>query len=137
MPVLVQICIVIATLALVFMTVASFVVLLRLNVVAQQLTNALHAWILQADELARESRGLLNEIRGLIPPTREAWTRLSRLGARIEGLSNVVLDELEGPVLTTVALLRSLQTGTSRFVELLMGRVMRDRTPRNGANQDE
>ncbi len=137
MPALVQICIVIATLALVVMTVLLVAVLLQLRVATVQLTKTLHIGILQAEQLAQDCQVLLDEVRALAGPALEVWERMRILGARIEGVSTAVVDELESPLLSSVAVLRGLKTGARRFVELLMGRVMGSRTMKNGVSKHE
>lgn len=137
MPVLVQICIVIATLALVVTTVTALLILSRLVQVAGQLTSALHVAIAQTEQLANETRELLSAVHEMAGPAREAWTRLGVLGARVEGLSTAIVDELEGPVLTSVALARGVRMGTKRFVELLLGRLMRSSSSKNGVDEHE
>ena len=79
----------------------------------------------------------ITQVRGVVGARWKQRESLRTLGLRVETLSTAVVDELEGPLVSSVALMRGLRTGAGRLVELLVARVKRSRTPRNGVDRDE
>ena len=136
MPALVQVCIVIVTLAMVVMTATMLLILVRLVRAAGELTRALETAIAKTEQLANETRELLAAVRELGGPMRDVWVRFHQLGKRAAVLSTAVLDELEGPVLTSVALMHGVRTGTMRFMELFARRMVGSISSKNGDTSD-
>lgn len=137
MPALVQICIVIATMALVIMTATSLIVLRRLANEAGRMTLLVHSALVQIEAIAQETREALAAIREVTAPSRVVWQRMQRLGERAVDLSSAVLDEIEEPVVTTVALMRGLKAGTTRLLETLMLRLTPGSSSKNGERDHE
>jgi hypothetical protein len=119
------------------MTTTVLLILVRLVRAAGELTKALETAIAKTEQLANETRELLTAVRELGGPMRDVCVRFHRLGARAADLSAAVLDELEGPVLTSVAVMHGVRTGTKRFMELFARRMVGRMSSKNGDTTDE
>ncbi len=137
MPALVQICIVIATLALIVMAVMVMIVLLRLGNELARLTQSIQIAIIQIEHLTQETRDTLSAVRDLVTPAKGVWQRIQRLGDRAVDLSTAVLDEIEVPVVTGIALARGVKAGTAQLLETLIRRIARRSSSQNGDQSHE
>src|SRR5690348_5795852 len=98
MPLLVQICMVVATLAFVALVVATVRALVRLGRDANELASAARLAIGQVERILLEANELLAAVRELASPARRVAGRFQRLGERVADLSTAVLDGIESPV---------------------------------------
>jgi uncharacterized protein YoxC len=137
MPPLVQICVVIVTLAFVAIAITTIRALLGLGQAAAQLTSSAEVAMAQGERIAQELEELLVSMRGIMPPAQRVMSRFEQLGERAADLSSVVLDEIEQPVLNAVAVARGVKIGTTHLVGLLTRRFWQHNTSRNGDQQDE
>jgi len=123
---LIEICVVVATLAVVAIAVAVVRTLHRIEKTTDQvskLTGEIHQWVGQAGEI--------------MVPMRRVADRFQILGERAAALSEAVLREVEGPVHTTAVVARGVRSVTSYFLDRLSHRLTRGHsakhrpTPRN------
>jgi uncharacterized protein YoxC len=132
MPSLVQICIVVVTLAFVAIVAATILALIRLGVAAERLTTAAQASMGQVERIVLETQELLEAARQMVGPTQRVVKRFEALGERAADLSGAVLNEIEEPVLTAVAVARGVKTGTTRLLDLLSRRLAQRSSSFNG-----
>jgi uncharacterized protein YoxC len=137
MPSLVQICVVIVTLAFVSLVATTIVAMMRLGEAAAQLTSAAQASMAQGERIVQEIRELLASMREIMPPAQRVVNRLERLGERAAALSTAVLDEIEEPVFTAVAVARRVRTGTGYLFDLLTRPFAQRRSSINGGQDHE
>jgi hypothetical protein len=134
---LVQICIVVATLAVVAIAVATVRTMIRVEKAADrhtQLTGEIQQWIVQANECTREAREAVASVRGVIAPIRRVADRFETLGGRAADLSAEVLGEVESPLRTAVAVARGVRSGTAYLLERLSHRFSHGRSATNGGS---
>ncbi len=134
---LVQICIVVVTLAFVALVATTIRALVRLGQEAARLTSAAQLSMAQVERIVLETQELLAAVREVVPPAQQVVRRFQHLGERAADLSNAVLDEIETPLLTAVAVARGVKTGTARLLDLLAARVASHQTTHNGDNRHE
>lgn len=137
MPLLVQISIVIATLAFVAIVTTTIIALVRLGQAAGRLSTAAEASLAQVEAIVIETKDLLAAMREIMPPAQRVMRRFEQLGDRVAALSTHVLDEVEEPVLATVAMARGLRVGSSLLLDSLTRRFTRRSSSNNGAQDDE
>lgn len=137
MPVLVQICIVVVTLAFVALVVTTVRALMRLGQSAAELTSAAQLSMTQVERIVQETQELLASVREILPPAQRVVHRFERLAERAADLSTAVLDEVETPLFSAVAVARGVKIGTARLFELLANRVALHRTTHNGEHDHE
>ena len=134
---LVQACIVIATLAFVALVATTIRALVGLGRETARLTSAAQLSMAQVERIVLETQELLASVRELIPPTQRIVHRFQHLGERAADLSTAVLDEIESPLITAVAVARGVKTGTARLFDLLASRVALHTTTHNGDHDHE
>jgi uncharacterized protein YoxC len=136
-PPLVQICVVIVTLAFVALVVTTILALFRLGEAAARLTSAAQVAMTQVEVVVKESQELMASVREIVPPAKHVVSRFRQLGDRAADLSTTVLDEFEGPVLGAVAVARGVKTGTAQFLDLLVRRFASRSSSNNGDQHHE
>ena len=134
---LVQICVVIVTLALVALAATTILTMIRHSEAAARLTAAAHLSLAQVDRLVQDAQELLASVREIVPPAQRVVKRFERLGERAADVSNAVLNEIETPVFTAVAVARGVKIGTTRLLELLTRRFVQGRSSNNGDHDHE
>jgi len=132
MPLLVQICVVIATVAFVAVAVTSILAIIRHGRSAERLTSAAHVSLAELDRVTRDAHELLASLREVVPPAQRVARRFQQLGERAADLSTAVLDEIEQPVFTAVAVARGVKIGGARLLTLLNRRFVQHRSSNNG-----
>lgn len=111
MPLSVQLSIVAAAAAFVVLAIAATRALLRLDRAIDQITKA-----------TAEMREVIVSFRDLAPRVRRVIEHFEQLGDRVVGLSTSVLNEIERPVRTALAIVRGFRTGTSGLMQKLSRR---------------
>ena len=137
---LVQICVVVATLAVVAIAVAMLRAMRRVETASDhlsKLTGEFQQWIVQANEFTREARETVASFRGAVGPIRRVVERFETLGERAADLSAAVLDEAESPLRTAVAMARGVRSGTAYLLERLSHRFTHGRSATNGGSESE
>ncbi len=137
MPLLVQISIVIATLAFVAIVTTTIIALVRLGQAAGRLSTAAESSLAQVEAIVLETKELLAAMREIMPPAQRVMKRFERLGDRVAAISTAVLDEVEEPVLATVAMARGLRAGSTSLLDSLTRRFVRRSSSNNGDQDHE
>jgi uncharacterized protein YoxC len=137
MPPLMQICVVVLTLSFVATVAMIILAVIRLGETAARLTAAAELSMAQAERVAHETQKLLALVRELVSPAQRVVKRFERLGERTADLSTAVLDEIEEPILTAVAIARGVRSGTSRLLDLLTRRFTPTFSSNNGDQDHE
>ena len=141
MPLLIQGCIVVATIGLLALALLSARAVIRfLDRAAadlSQLTFAVRESATQIDLAGRETRALVASLRDCVPPVQRVMDRFEVVGQRTADLSSAVLEEFEGPVFTAAAVAHGVKSGADHFVKRLMHRFDQHQSPIPGGNHDE
>jgi hypothetical protein len=128
MPVIVQVCAVVVTIAVVIEAAA----LVRMAGRISKLTEDARLWIEQMQQVTAEARQVVASSREMLKPVQRVLDRFERLGTRTAAVSAAILEEVEAPVRTAVALVRGVKRGTALFVEYLGNRFKPGRAATNG-----
>jgi len=130
MPVIVQVCVVIVTIAIVTLAVNAF-----------RLMNSMNATIAKVDELVAGFRGTPERIRDVLNTVEEVASSARSMVAGVKDvvgyatdISASVIDEVAKPVLGAVAVLRGLRTGTRFLLERLTNGSSKTRRYNQGDN---
>lgn len=135
MEALLGICAVVVTLAIAGIAIAIMRSLKRFEVTADEFSRTaevLRSTIAEVHELT-ESMG------AVVPPLQRAASRMEDLSDRAARISNSVLNEIEGPIRNTVAVITGVRTGTRSLIGALTNRIhkMQPRTHANGGTYHE
>lgn len=138
MPVLMQVCVVIVTMALVLLAFATLRTMRRFEEAAKEVAETADAFQSTVTDLKQTS----GEIRELIVSLEEFTTGLKSTAARFEAvgdraadISNLVLNEIEGPVRRAAGLVRGIKVGTGALFHRWTGRPTAT-THANGGNDE-
>ena len=125
MPIIVQACIVIATLAIVIFTIMAIRLMRRL----ESLSAAASLSLGRFDEFLEQSHkaslrvdGMLVSLEQMTSSVRASVQQLEEVVHRAAGLASSVLDEVERPVRNAVSVLRAVQAGATFLVQKWTGR---------------
>ena len=139
MSALLQICFVIVTIAVVGIAIATIKMMQhvrkssdeysKLAVEARQLID-------QLGTVARDAQEIVGTFRDVAPRVRRVMDRFEAVGDRAVTLSDTVLQEVELPVRTVVALMRGVRYGAQQLVERLTQRFT-GRVSTNGGRNYE
>ena len=131
MPMLLQICAVIVTMAMVAIAIATVRAMIHFEKTASEFTKtskALHDSIAEAQVVIQDVRSMVTSLQSVVPGIRGVVTRFEDLGQRAARLSSSVLDEVEAPVRTATAVARGIRTGTSFLLDRIVQRFGRPST---------
>jgi hypothetical protein len=137
---LVEICAVVASLAMVAIAVAAIRAMYCVEKATHQVVKVageIQDLIGEASELTREARETLVSVRGAIAPISRIVDGFGILGERAVGLSSAVLGEIEAPIHTAVAVARGIKSVTAYFMERLTKRFTPGRSATNGESDNE
>ena len=140
MLLLVEICAVVASLALVVFAIATVRAMYCVEKAMGQLsklTGEIQQWIGQANEFTCEAREAVASVRGVVAPLRRVAERFETLGGRTADLSAVLLGEIEPSLRSAVAVARGVRTGTAFLLERLSHRITHGRSATNGGSDSE
>ena len=140
MPVLIQICIVIVTIGLLAMALMTVRMMTRFNKATDelsQLTHSLRESAVKFDQVTYEARALAASLRDCVPPVLRVVHRFDAVSLRAADLSSTILEELEGPVFTAVAVRRGVRSGANYFLQRLMQRFTHRHSPSQGGPSHE
>jgi uncharacterized protein YoxC len=116
MPVLLQICIVAATIAFIAVAIAVVRALNRLSKTAEHLNTTIpmiQKSIDQIDKIAGEAHEVVAAFSDIAPTLRKTANLVENVGARAADLSHALLDEVESPVRGAVGLVRGIRAGAN------------------------
>jgi uncharacterized protein YoxC len=140
MQVLLQICAVIVTMALVAIAVVAVRAMARFEKTSEELgrtAEAIRESIGQVQSITHEAKELIGSLGGAVQQIRGTASRFQDLGDRAARLSTSVLEEVETPVRTVVAVARGVRSGTSVFFERIGNRLGHRFAHRNGGTEHE
>lgn len=137
MTVLLAVCAVVVTVAIAALAIATVRAMNRFENTAQEIqktSEMLRGTIAQAEGVIREVHELADSFGSVVPPLRRAADGIEQLSNRAVGISSTVLNEIETPVRTTMALINGVRTGTRSLVSALTRRAQH--THSNGGYRD-
>jgi len=140
MPALLQICIVIATIGLAAIAVATVRMMARLNKSAgelSQLTHAVRESAARFDLVTHEARALVASLRDCVPPVQRSLNRIDAVSERAADLSATLLEELELPVFAAAAVARGVRSGANHFLKRMVNRLIHRHSPIHGGYDHE
>ena len=123
MPLLLTVCLVLATTAQVVIAIVAIRALARFNRAAVELERGARSFRDCASEVgaaAYEVQEFVASLRDVAPPVRRAAEALGRIGERAADLGSLVLNDVEAPVRRTMRLFRGVQAGAGFFLERLV-----------------
>jgi uncharacterized protein YoxC len=135
MPVFLQICAGVVTMAIVAIAIATIRALVRFERVAETLTetaDVARRSISEAREVTHEAHELVAALADAGDRVKATVNRFSELGDRVATLSRSVVDEVEWPVREAVAVARGVRATATTLIERLSHRVNRRLTATNG-----
>jgi uncharacterized protein YoxC len=137
MPVIVQICIVVVTLALVGIALVTMRTMQRFEKAANEFSETadmVQQTIGRVESVVHEFHEIASTLSDVAPRVRSVATRFEEIGHRAANLTDTVLQEVERPVSTAVALMRGVRSGTNHLLRALRKRSAQ-RQLTNGGNQ--
>ena len=137
MPLLLTVCLVVATMAQVAIAIVAMRALSRLmrtTVELEESARAFRASAAQVQTAGREMEEFVVSLRDVVPPVRRAAEAFGRVGERAADLGSAVLDEVEAPVRRTMDLFRGVHAGAGFFLDRL---VHNGHAAKNGGTSDE
>ena len=137
MPVLLQICAVVFTVAIVAIAVAVTRAMGRVVVASDEFARTaetIRTTAAQAEAMTRQLRELADELKTIVPPIQRVANRFGNLGERAAGITDAVLSEVEAPVRNTLALITGVRTGTRSLLGAITRRMGQ---PTNGGYPHE
>jgi len=135
MPVLLQICVVIVTLALGAIAIVTVRTMIRFERAADEVSQTaemLQKSIAQMQNVTHEIHEVVASVADIAPRLRRTAARFEDLGERTARLSAAVLEEVEAPVRTAVAVARGVRIGSRILFDRLAHRIASHRSPTNG-----
>jgi uncharacterized protein YoxC len=137
MTVLLAVCAVVVTIAVAATAIATVRAINRFENTAQEIQKTaemLRGTIAQTESVIREVHELTDSLGGVVPPLRRAANGVEHVTNRAVRLSSTVLNEIEAPVRTTMALLNGVRNGTRSLFGALTRRVQHSHS--NGGYRD-
>lgn len=126
MTVILTVCAVVVTVAIAALAIATVRAMNRFENTAEEIQKTaemLRGTIAQSEAVIREVHELADSFGSVVPPLRRAADGIEQLSNRAVGISHTVLNEVETPVRTTLALINGFRTGTQSLVSALRRRV--------------
>jgi len=141
MPELLQIWIVIVTIALLVVAMLTARMIARqLNRVTEdlsRLTVAVSESVEKINLLTHETREMVASVRGCIAPVQRVVGRFAAIGERTAALSSALLEAVEPPVFIAAAVTQGVRTGANRLLSQLLHRFTHRRSSINGDHDHE
>lgn len=126
MSVLLATCAVVVTLAIAAIAIATIRAMRRFEETAdefQRTAEAIRASVVEAEAVTRQIQELAGALEGVVPPLKQAAHRFADLSDRAVSMSNVVLNQVEGPIRNTAALITGVRSGTRSLLSALTRRT--------------
>jgi hypothetical protein len=140
MPVLIQVCVVLSTLALLSLVGMTVRMMSRFLTATNQVSNlgqSVRQSLARLDRATDELAALSATMSNGLEPVLRVVDHMEAVGHRALDLSSAILEELAPPVLTAVAVTRGMRSAAGHLMKLLMNRVSRSRSPISGGNHHE
>jgi hypothetical protein len=122
MTLLVQVCIVIVTVALVANTIAAIRAMRRAEDALARTTQAID----HVEAVTRQVQELVISIQAAIQPVLRTTTRIEEVGERATRVSHALLNEIDPPLRTTLAVLAGVKQGARSLMGALSRRMHHD-----------
>lgn len=135
MMVVIGICAVAVTLAFIAVAVVAIRAMDRFAKTADELTKtseAVRESLDRADAVTREFHELAESLQTVVPTVRRIANRFEEIGDRTARLSSTVLNEIEAPIRTAVAVIRGVRTGAHTLMNALSHRASSNATTNGG-----
>lgn len=135
MAVVLLICAVIVTIAIVAIAVATIRSSNRLVRAIDEikvLSADVQQWVVQARLVTENAQGILTSVQETVQPLRRVAERFEDVGDRAASLSEAVLTELERPVFNAMAVTRGIRSGAAFFFNRLNFRFKQGRHTADG-----
>lgn len=135
MAVVLLICAVIVTIAIVAIAVATIRSSNRLVRAIDEikvLSADVQQWVVQARLVTENAQGILTSVQETVQPLRRVAERFEDVGDRAASLSEAVLTELERPVFNAMAVTRGIRSGAAFFFNRLNFRFKQGRHAADG-----
>jgi biopolymer transport protein ExbB/TolQ len=123
---LVQLCIVVATLAMVAIAIAAIRAMMRFEAATHEFTRTAETVrdsVEHAEAVTRQVQDLVASMYSAMAPVRRTAARIDEVAERAMRVSHAALDEVESPLRNTLAVLAGLRTGTRSLFEALSRRA--------------
>lgn len=140
MPLLLQVCVVVVTIAIVALVMSAMRTLTRLQKTLgdfNSLNEQVRHSLTRVDRLTDEAQGVLVSVRDVVPAVRRVVGRFESIGDRAADISAAVLEEVEAPVYTAVALVRGVRSTATQLIQRLAQRFTHRSTTTNGGSIHE
>lgn len=135
MPVLLQVCVVIVTMSFIAIAVVMVRAMARFEKAADDFSRtseAVQKAMAQVQDITGEIHELVSSLATVAPHLQRIATRFEDLGERTARLSNAVLEEVEGPIKSAVAVAKGLRFGTKVLMDRLTQRFTQRQSQTNG-----
>jgi uncharacterized protein YoxC len=119
MPMLLPVCLALATLSLLAIALATLRAVRRFERVADDLevtTRSIREAVTELAGVTREARGVVAAVNGVMPRLRGLAGRFEDLGNRVAQMSAEAIERVESPVRAAVAVARAARRGAARLV---------------------
>ena len=124
MPIIVHVCVVIATIAIVVVTIMVVRLMRRLEALSVAVTESLarvDTFLDQSQKASIRIEGMLGSLEHMTGSVRGAVDSLQVVVQRAAGLTSSILDEVERPVQNLVGVIRAVQAGAAFLVQRWTG----------------
>ena len=139
MSILLQICFVIVTIAVVAIAVATIRVMQQFRKTSDEFSRLAEdgrQWIDQLRGVTHDAGEVVSTFRDIAPRVRRVVERFETIGERTADLTENVIHEVEAPVRTVVAMVRGFRYGAQQLIGRLTERFT-GRTSTNGGRYYE
>jgi len=141
MPALLQVWIVIATVALLGIAMMTARMMARhISKAADdlsRLTVAVSESVERINQVSHEAQELVGSIRECVPPLRRVVNRFETIGTRTADISSALLEEVAHPVFAATAVSRGVRTGAGYLLKQVIHRFTHRRSSINGDHDHE
>ena len=139
MSVLLQICFVIVTIAVVAIAVATIKMMQHFRKASDDFSKLAEdgrQLIDQLKNVAQEAGEIVGGFRDVAPRVRRVLERFESIGERTADLSDAVIHEVEEPIRTVVAVARGVRFGALQLIERLSHRFAGSSSSNGGRNYE-
>ena len=126
MPVLLQVCAVVVTLAIAAIAIGVLRAIRTFTEVAADFgktADVVRATVAEVDVVVRQIKELAGSMEGVVAPLKQSAENLGAVGNRAARISNALLDEVAKPISNTVALMSGVRMGTRSLIGALSRRL--------------
>jgi len=132
---MVQVCIVVVTVSMVAIAIATIRAMMRFEAATHEFTRTAETVrdsVEHAEAVTRQVEVLVASMQSAMAPVQRAAARIDEVAERAMRASHAVMDEMERPLRNTLAVLAGLRTGTRSLIGALSRRA--NHMQSNGGN---